>query len=84
MTGKEVLVATVDNPGQRFRISQELFDADNAAAEEAGNDSPYIVQEEGCEGGDSYDQLSAAGKKKADKQQADNIAAKAEAGEEEG
>lgn len=78
-----VLVATVVHPERRFRISKAEFDKANAEAKEAGNKSPFIVQEEGCEGSKSYDQLNAAGKKAADKQQAANILAKAEAGEEE-
>ena len=60
----EVLVATVAKPGIRFRIPKERFDADNAKAEEAGLESPYIEQKEGCEGGKSFDQLTEAGKKK--------------------
>lgn len=49
-TEETVLVATVVHPERRFRIGQAKFDEANAAAEEAGRDSPFIVQEEGCEG----------------------------------
>jgi len=59
-----VLVATVVHPERRFRIPKVQFDKVNAAAKEAGNESPFIVQEEGCEGGPSFDNLDAAGKKK--------------------
>lgn len=64
-----ILVAKVDAPTARYRISQEEFDGINASAEEAGQDSPFIVQEEGCEGGQSYDQLTAAGKKQVETNQ---------------
>lgn len=57
---EEVLVATVVRPSRRFRISQKKFDEVNAAAEEAGHDSPFIVQDDDCEGGQSFDQLSKA------------------------
>lgn len=63
----EVLVATVLEPTRRYRIDQKKFDEINAAAEEAGRESPFIVQEEGCEGGKTYDQLNAEEKKAADK-----------------
>ena len=61
-----VLVALTGKPGQRVRISKAAFDESNATAKEQGTDAPFIVQEEGCEGNKSYDQLDAAGKKKAD------------------
>lgn len=59
-----VLVATVVHPNRRFRIPKAKFDEANEAAEEAGNKSPFIVQEEDCEGGHSFDNLDADGKKK--------------------
>lgn len=67
---KTVLVATVVNPERRFRIPEKAFDKANAEAEEAGRDSPFIVQEDGCEGGPTYDDLNAAEKKKVKKRQA--------------
>ena len=63
MTQEEtVLVATVVNPERRFRITQAQLDDANAQAKEEGNESPFIVQEDDCEGGLSYDQLDDAGK----------------------
>lgn len=59
-----VLVATVVHPERRFRIPKAAFDKENAAAKEAGKKSPFIVQEEDCEGGPTFDDLDAAGKKK--------------------
>ncbi len=67
---KTVLVATVVHPERRFRISQKQFDRGNKKAEEAGRDSPFIVQEEDCEGGKSFDQLSKKGRDKVIKTQA--------------
>jgi len=80
---KEVLVATVAKPGIRLRIPKEQFDAVNAKAEEQGLESPYIVQEEGCEGGKSYDQLTDAGKKKVITEKANRQARLDEEAEEE-
>jgi hypothetical protein len=76
-----VLVATVKQPGQRFRIPKAKFDEANAAAKKAGNKSPFIVQEKGCEGGPTFDDLDAAGKKEvtaAQKKRQEKIDAKAE------
>lgn len=78
----DVLVATVEQPGRRFRVSQEKFDADNAAAKEAGEDSPYIVQDDEAEGGKSFDQLAPAEQADATKEQAERVAAKEEEDEE--
>ena len=62
----EVLVATVLEPSRRYRIDKKKFDDINAAAEEAGRNSPFIVQEAGCEGPKTYDQLNATEKKAVD------------------
>ena len=70
----EVLVATVLEPTRRYRIGKEKFDRINALAKEADRDSPFIVQEEDCEGGLTYDDLDAEGKKAVDKAQADRQA----------
>lgn len=60
----EVLVAKVSAPNQRFRISKELYEA---------NEDAYIVQEAGCEGGKSFDQLSPAAQKSCRERQADRV-----------
>jgi hypothetical protein len=78
-----VLVATVVHPERRFRISKAAFDKENAAAKEAGNKSPFIVQKEGCEGGPTFDNLDAAGKKKAKARQKERRAKKDAKDEEE-
>ena len=80
-----VLVATVVHPERRFRIPKVQFDKVNATAKEAGNKSPFIVQEEGCEGGLSFDNLDAAGKKEVkakEKERQEEIDAEAEDDEE--
>lgn len=64
-----VLVATVEHPERRFRISKEKLDEVNAQAEADGKESPFVIQEEGCEGGPSYDQLEKADQKKVDEEQ---------------
>ncbi len=66
---KEVLVATVVHPERRFRISKAKFDEANEKAKTAGRDSPFIVQEEGCEGPPSYDGVSKADQRKEDNRQ---------------
>lgn len=58
-----ILVATVVHPERRFRIPRTKFDEVNAAAKKLGNDSPFIEQEEDCEGGPAYDNLDEEGKK---------------------
>lgn len=67
----EILVATVLEPSHRYRIDKEKFDRINALAKDAGRDSPFIVQEEDCEGGLSYDNLTAEEQKAVDKVQVD-------------
>lgn len=59
-TENTILVATVEHPERRFRIGKTQFDKANEVAKEAGNESPFIVQEEGCEGGPAYDDLTKA------------------------
>lgn len=84
-TEKTVLVATVNHPERRFRIAKTKFDEVNAEAKEAGKKSPFIVQEEDCEGGKSYDQLTSAEQKKVDAEQVkrqERIDAEAEEDEE--
>lgn len=70
----EVLVATVIHPERRFRIAKTRFDEVNAKAEKAGRDSPFIVQEEGCEGPVSFDGLSKTDQKKEIDRQAEKQA----------
>ena len=55
-----ILVTKVGEPGLRIRISKDEFEK---------NGESYVEEEEGCEGGLSYDQLSAAEKKAVDKEQ---------------
>ncbi len=66
---KTVLVATVVHPERRFRIAKKRFDEVNAEAGEQGRVSPFIIQEEGCEGGKSFDQLTDKQQEKVEKTQ---------------
>jgi hypothetical protein len=69
-----ILVSPAEFPGRCLRISEAKFNADNKAAEDAGDELPWLEADAEGQDSETFDDLDAAGKKAVTKRQSERQA----------